>query len=71
MLRGIIPRAFVWAVVVTLGWAVGWMGTRAAGIDLTPNFTIFGSTGAWAFQLLTGLTLAWLLRQGSTAPQTA
>lgn len=71
VLRGITPRAFSWAVVVTLGWAVGWMVTRAAGINLAPNFTVFGSTGAWAFQLITGLTLAWLLRQGITAPQTA
>jgi hypothetical protein len=61
-LRAITDRAPVWAAVVALGWAAGWAVTRAAGIDLSPNFTVFGSTGAWTFQLLTGLALAWILR---------
>jgi hypothetical protein len=61
-LRGLTPRAPAWPAVVALGWAVGWIVTRAAGIDLAPSFTVFGSTGAWAFQLLTGLALAWILR---------
>lgn len=61
-LRGRAPRAPIWALVVAGGWAIGWVTTRAAGVDLAPNFTVFGSTGAWAFQLLTGLALAWMLR---------
>lgn len=62
VLRGRLPRAPIWPLVVAGGWAVGWVVTRAAGVDLTPHFTVFGATGAWAFQLLTGLALAWLLR---------
>jgi hypothetical protein len=62
VLRGVTPRAPAWAAAVTLGWPVGWVVTRAAGVDLTPHFTVFGSTGAWAFQLLTGMALAWALR---------
>ncbi len=67
MLRTVAKRAPAWPVVVTLSWAIGWIITRAAGIDLTPNFTVFGSTGAWAFQLLTGLTLVWILRGRTVA----
>jgi hypothetical protein len=66
-LRGLTPRAPAWALVVALGWAVGWLVTRAAGIDLSPNFTVFGATGAWSFQLLTGLALAWILRGRAAA----
>jgi hypothetical protein len=68
LLRQHTPRALIWAIVVAGGWSLGWIVTRAVGVDLTPNFTVFGSTGAWAFQLLTGLTLAWLLRSGSNQP---
>jgi hypothetical protein len=67
VLRGLTNRAALWAAVVTLGWAIGWLVTRAAGVDLSPNFTVFGSTGAWAFQLLTGLALAWILRDKQAA----
>jgi hypothetical protein len=67
VLRGRSPRASIWPLVVAGGWAVGWMVTRAAGVDLAPNFTVFGATGAWTFQLLTGLALAWMLRADRTA----
>ncbi|HEY8597418.1 MAG TPA: hypothetical protein VIL85_03240 [Thermomicrobiales bacterium] len=53
----------LWGAVVTVGWALGWLiSGRVVGVDLT-NWAVFGSTGAWAFQLLTGLTLAYLLRR--------
>lgn len=70
VLRRLTDRAPAWAVAVTFGWALGWVVTRAAGVDLAPNFTVFGATGAWSFQLLTGLVLAWLLRAGTGAPVT-
>lgn len=63
VLRRSVPQAFVWVLTVTVGWALGWAVTRAAGVDLAPNFANFGATGAWAFQALTGVVLAWLLRQ--------
>lgn len=59
-------RAPVWGVVVALGWALGWLTSMAAGVDLAP-WAVFGSTGAWAFQLVTGLALAWLLRRADAA----
>lgn len=58
-------RAGVWVPTVALAWALGWAITRAAGVDLAPNFANFGSTGAWAFQLVTGLVLVWLLARRS------
>ena len=61
LLRGHSARAFVWPFVVACGWAIGWLMTRAAGIDLTANWSVFGAAGALTFQLLTGLALAWML----------
>jgi len=51
----------VWPLVVACGWAIGWLMTRAAGVDLTANWSVFGAAGALTFQLLTGLALAWML----------
>ena len=63
LLRGWRREAFIWPATVGAGWLIGWLITRAAGVNLEPNWSVFGSTGAWAFQLLTGLALAWLLRR--------
>jgi len=41
--------------------------TRAAGIELGLQWSVFGSSGALTFQLLTGLALAWLLPQAKQA----
>lgn len=68
LLRAVGSRAPIWPVVVALGWALGWMLTRAAGVDLTLQWAVFGSSGALTFQLLTGLTLAWMLRGHAVAP---
>jgi hypothetical protein len=67
LLRSISGRAPVWALSVALGWALGWTITRAAGIDLSQQWTVFGSSGAIVFQLLTGVALSWALRQGRVA----
>ena len=61
LLRGSTARALVWPLVVACGWAIGWLVTRAAGVDLAPQWSVFGAAGALTFQLLTGLALAWLL----------
>jgi hypothetical protein len=71
LLRSISSRAPVWALIVALGWALGWMITRAAGIDLALQWSAFGSSGALTFQLLTGLTLAWMLRRDKVTPHPA
>jgi hypothetical protein len=62
VLRRVTGNAPLWGAVVALGWALGWLTSTAAGVDLT-EWAVFGSIGAWAFQLLTGLTLAYLLRR--------
>jgi hypothetical protein len=57
-----LPQSGLWIGVVSLGWALGWFVTRAAGIDLSAKWYVFGMSGALAFQLLTGLALNFLLR---------
>jgi hypothetical protein len=71
LLRGASRRAPAWALIVALGWALGWMITRAVGVDLALQWAVFGSSGALMFQLLTGLTLAWMLREDRAAPSAA
>ena len=67
LLRGNTARAFVWPFVVACSWAIGWLVTRAVGVDLAPQWSVFGAAGALTFQLLTGLALAWLLPQATQA----
>jgi hypothetical protein len=57
-----LPQSVIWIGVVAVGWALGWFVTRAAGIDLSPKWSVFGVSGALTFQLLTGLALYFLLR---------
>ena len=57
-----LPQTVLWIGVVAVGWALGWFVTRAAGIDLSPKWSVFGVSGALTFQLLTGLALYLLLR---------
>jgi hypothetical protein len=70
-LRSSLPRAWVWVPTVAAGWALGWTVSRAIGLDLTPNFAVFGASGALAFQALTGLVLAWLFSQRAATPEPA
>lgn len=62
VLRARTDRAAVWTPVVALGWALGWIIMRAAGIDLAPDWYVFGAGGALTFQALTGLALGWLFQ---------
>jgi hypothetical protein len=71
LLRGILPTPILWAAVVALGWPLAWAVSAAIGIDLSRNWAVFGSSGALAFQLATGLTLAYLLRRNATGLQPA
>jgi len=57
-----LPQSVIWMGILSLGWALGWYVTRAAGIDLNPKWSVFGISGALTFQLLTGLALYFLLR---------
>ena len=57
-----LPQSVIWIGILSLGWALGWYVTRAAGIDLSPKWSVFGVSGALTFQLLTGVALYFLLR---------
>ena len=57
-----LPQSIIWIAIVAVGWALAWFVTRAAGIDLSPKWSVFGVSGALTFQLLTGLALYFLLR---------
>jgi hypothetical protein len=63
LLRPLLPTPTLWAVVVTVGWAIAWAVSANIGLDLTLKWAVFGSSGALAFQLITGVTLAYLLRR--------
>jgi hypothetical protein len=58
-------QAVVWALTISLGFVMGWFITRSVGVDLSPKWSVFGSTGAWAFQILTGTIMFLLLRSSS------
>jgi hypothetical protein len=61
LLRQHLPASFAWVIVLTIGWAVGWFVTRAAGVNLTPQWTVFGATGALTFQFITLLALRFFI----------
>jgi hypothetical protein len=67
LLWGILRAPAIWAAVVTLGWPLGWAVSAAIGLDLALKWAVFGASGALAFQLATGLTLASLLRRPARA----
>ena len=69
VLRHLLPQSAIWIAVVGLGWVLGWFITRSAGIDLSLKWSVFGMFGAWAFQALTGLVLAWLFSQRAATPE--
>ena len=71
LLRRVLPTPTIWAAIVTVGWALAWPVSAAIGLDLTLKWAVFGSSGALAFQLATGLSLAYALRQAARAPAPA
>lgn len=60
VLQPLMPNAFVWSVMVALAWPLGWWITRSVGVDLSQHWSVFGSTGAWAFQFVTGVAILFL-----------
>lgn len=62
ILQHVLPQAIIWIGVVAISWVVGWVITRGIGVDLSFNWALFGSMGAWAFQFLTGLALYYLMQ---------
>ncbi|HEX9388675.1 MAG TPA: hypothetical protein VF918_20285 [Anaerolineales bacterium] len=62
VLRQVLPQSIIWIGVMAIAWTVGWFITRSAGIDLSYKWSVFGASGALAFQFLTGLALYFLFR---------
>jgi hypothetical protein len=62
LLRGIVAQPVFWAGAVFIAWIVGWYVTRGIGVDLSHKWTVFGAAGAIAFQVITGLALAFIVK---------
>ena len=58
----LLRRAFslwhLWMVAMAPLFAIGWVITEAAGIDVAKQFTVFGASGSVVFGVLSGLLLA-------------
>ena len=45
--------AFLWPLLLTGAWALGWAVTTAVGVEVDRRFTVFGSSGALVVTALT------------------
>jgi len=61
VLREASPKALWWVFVMTCSWALGWTVSRAAGVDLSYSWAVFGALGALAFTIVTGGVLLVLV----------
>jgi hypothetical protein len=51
-----------WLLTTAVGWTAGWFVTRTIGVDLSPNYAVFGASGALFFQGLTAFAVrSWLI----------
>src|SRR4051794_40029222 len=57
VLRSRFSLWFAWIVAMPVLFALRWIVTEAAGIDVAKQFTVFGASGCIAFGLLSGLIL--------------
>ncbi len=64
LLQPRIPMSGWWIGVIAVSWTIGWYVTRAVGVDLGPQWSVFGASGALVFQFITALTLWRLLPLG-------
>lgn len=55
-----------WILTVMIGWPLGWLVTKNVGVDLTEHWAVFGASGGVVYQLITGITLLLLVKNGST-----
>ncbi len=62
LLRRSLPGWAWWTLAMPVLWALGWVVTTAAQVQVEQQFTNFGALGALAFTLLSGLLLGRLLR---------
>ena len=69
--QGLVLRRSVagwpwWSLAMPFLWALGWVVTTAAQVQVERQFSNFGSLGALVFTLLSGLLLSRLLRDADT-----
>ena len=57
LLRNRFSLWHLWMVAMPALFALGWVVTEAAGIDVANQFTVFGASGSVVFGLLSGLLL--------------
>jgi hypothetical protein len=57
LLRNRFSLWHVWMVAIAALWALGWVVTDAAGIDVAKQFTVFGASGTVVFAILSALLL--------------
>jgi hypothetical protein len=57
LLRNKFSLWHVWMVAMAPLFALGWVVTEAAGIDVANQFTVFGASGSVVFGLLSGLLM--------------
>jgi hypothetical protein len=61
VLRTLIPNSGWWIAIIPIGWTIGWFVTRAVGVDMSQQWSVFGASGAITFQVITLLALWRLL----------
>lgn len=52
---------WAWAAAAPPLWALGWVVTTLASVDVGAQYTVFGATGALAYSALSGLLLVVVL----------
>ena len=57
LLRSRFSLWHAWMVAMPLMFAIGWVVTESAGIDVANQFTVFGASGSIVFGLLSGLLM--------------
>jgi hypothetical protein len=57
LLRDRFSLWHVWMVAMPAMFAIGWVVTESAGIDVANQFTVFGASGSLVFGLLSGLLM--------------
>ena len=57
LLRSRFSLWHVWMVAMPVMFAIGWVVTASAGIDVDNQFTVFGASGSVVFGVLSGLLM--------------
>jgi len=65
LLRGKFSLWQAWIVAMPALWALSWVVTASAGIDVENQFTVFGASGAAVFGVLSALLLLAGLRRAT------